>query len=331
METQIHEEITRYFYDHLADFGSVSKIDLFLYSRGGMTLAPWRLVTLLREHCDSLGVLVPYKAHSAATMICLGADELILGEMAQLSPIDPSVANPFNPEDPKDPSKKLPIAVEEVTSYLALAKERAGLADPERMLDVFKLLVGTIHPLALGNVHRSHSMIRQQTRKLLLLRLDPEKDEVQIQNIINGLIEQLYVHGHMINRKEAAEELRLGNVVEEPVPGVEEAMWALYEVYEADLELNTPFVPAQVIGDEAGIEYSCNRSFVESLNLTDAFVWEGKIRRVTPEQITPQAQIMVPAPEDHANLLDLPINVSVLFEGWRRIRSPMEATFSAAG
>ena len=31
-------------------------------------------------------------AHSAATMICLGADEIVMGKMSEISPLDPATA-----------------------------------------------------------------------------------------------------------------------------------------------------------------------------------------------------------------------------------------------
>ncbi|KKT50265.1 MAG: hypothetical protein UW40_C0007G0040 [Parcubacteria group bacterium GW2011_GWF2_44_17] len=80
---------------HLQNIGKVEKIDLFLYSSGGDTMVPWRLVSMIREFCDSFAVLVPYKAHSAATMVALGADEIVMTNMGELSPIDPSTSNVF--------------------------------------------------------------------------------------------------------------------------------------------------------------------------------------------------------------------------------------------
>ncbi|MBM3295560.1 MAG: hypothetical protein FJY82_13720, partial [Candidatus Aminicenantes bacterium] len=79
------------FYAHLKRIGKVNKIDLFLYSAGGDIILPWRLVSLIREYCKSFSVLIPYKAHSAATMIALGADSIIMGPLGELSPIDPSI------------------------------------------------------------------------------------------------------------------------------------------------------------------------------------------------------------------------------------------------
>jgi hypothetical protein len=36
-------------------------------------------------------------------MICLGADEIVMGKMGEISPVDPTTANVFNPIDPINP------------------------------------------------------------------------------------------------------------------------------------------------------------------------------------------------------------------------------------
>ena len=100
--------------NQLRKIGKQDKIDLALYSSGGDTMVPWRLVSMIREYCNHFSVLVPYKAHSAATMIALGADEIVMSDMSELSPIDPSTANVFNPVDPQNPQSRIPISVEDV-------------------------------------------------------------------------------------------------------------------------------------------------------------------------------------------------------------------------
>src|SRR5271157_5664162 len=57
--------------NQLRMIGRTQNIDLFLYSAGGDTMVPWRLVSMIREYCSKFSVVVPYKAHSAATMIAL--------------------------------------------------------------------------------------------------------------------------------------------------------------------------------------------------------------------------------------------------------------------
>ena len=113
--------------EQLRKIGKTTKIDLFLYTAGGDTMVPWRLVSMIREYCDTFSVLVPYKAHSAGTMIALGADEIVMSDLSEISPIDPSIANIFNPSDPANPQNKILISVEDVIAYFDLAKNKFGI------------------------------------------------------------------------------------------------------------------------------------------------------------------------------------------------------------
>src|SRR5215210_5318043 len=63
-------------YDKLEAGGHRARLDLLLVARAGYPEACWRVITLLREYCDHLGLLVPYRAHGGGTLIALGADEI---------------------------------------------------------------------------------------------------------------------------------------------------------------------------------------------------------------------------------------------------------------
>src|SRR5437868_14822183 len=73
----ISDDVLRITYDHLRAIGHVDRIDLVLYSRGGDAMLPWPLVTTIRAFCERFCVLIPFRAHSAATLIALGADEIV--------------------------------------------------------------------------------------------------------------------------------------------------------------------------------------------------------------------------------------------------------------
>jgi len=150
LQTLIADDAVRVLYSNLEALGDCNQLDLFLYSRGGQVLAPYRMVNLIREYCKNFSVLVPYRAHSAATLLCLGANEIVMGRLGELSPVDPAAANLFNPVDPANPLNRIPISVEDVTSYLTLAKEKASLTEQASMAEVFKALAEKVHPLALG-------------------------------------------------------------------------------------------------------------------------------------------------------------------------------------
>lgn len=239
-------DAVRLIYEHLRLIDKPKEevqIDLFLHSNGGDGTVPWRLVNLIKEFADKFSVLVPYKAFSAATLTALGADEIVMHPMGMLGPTDPTVTNVFNPTDPNNPSQYLGISVEDVTAYIALIKEDAGIHHEDELVKAFNLLGEKVHPLALGNVKRSLSQSRMMARKLLALHMDNSSDGHKIDEIVDSLTSKLYYHGHPINRKEAVGEVGLKTVKESSVD-VENAMWNLYLQYEVEIKMEEPFQPA---------------------------------------------------------------------------------------
>lgn len=66
---------------------------LFLSSPGGSALAAERIINVCRAYSKTgeYQVIIPGKAKSAATMICLGASKLIMSKTSELGSIDPQV------------------------------------------------------------------------------------------------------------------------------------------------------------------------------------------------------------------------------------------------
>lgn len=280
----IAEDAVRILRKHCETFRTIGKIDMFLYSRGGDMVAPLRIVRMIREHCRVFGVLVPYRAHSAATSIALGADEIVMGKAGELSPVDPTTGHPFNPQDPNNPKQRIPISVEDVTSYFLLAKEQAGLRD-DQMVTVLNELANKVNPLALGNVYRAYRMARLLTEKLLSLHMDARRERKKIQAIVEHLTEKLCIHAYPITRAEAQAEI--GLKVIKPDAGLENTMWSLYESYEEEMKLTEPFEPARLLADEKVKTVEVPAAFIESRDASDMFLFTADIRSVeqTPGQV----------------------------------------------
>lgn len=66
-------------------------LDVLLHSPGGSPAATESIVHLLRARFDPIRFLIPHTAKSAATMLALSGDEVLLGEAAELGPIDPQL------------------------------------------------------------------------------------------------------------------------------------------------------------------------------------------------------------------------------------------------
>jgi ClpP class serine protease len=78
---------------------AADEVDLIVTSPGGSAEATEAILKYLRTKFRSIRVIVPVAAMSAATMLALGADTIVLGSHSQLGPIDPqfSIATPEGP------------------------------------------------------------------------------------------------------------------------------------------------------------------------------------------------------------------------------------------
>jgi len=281
MGTQIAGDVFPLIYGLLSKMGHVPKLDLFIYSTGGITMVAWGLMNLLREFSDSLSVLVPFRALSTATLIALGANEIVMSRLGQLSPVDPSVNTPFNPPAPQQPGGPpqgfLPVSVEDVRGFLDLARDEAKLTDEKVISGVFSQLATDVRPLALGNVHRAKQQIKMLTKQLLELHI-PESENGRVGPIVEKFTRELFSHDYLIGRKEAKR--IIGSEVVDAPQAVEKAMMDLYASYAEDLELNKIYNPEGVLGKDSQKVATFRRAYVESTDGCYVFKTIQEIRRV---------------------------------------------------
>ena len=76
------------------------ELDLILHSPGGSAEAADAMMAYLRSQFDSIRAIVPVAAMSAATMMALACDSIVMGDHSQLGPIDPQFTI-FTPEGPR--------------------------------------------------------------------------------------------------------------------------------------------------------------------------------------------------------------------------------------
>jgi ClpP class serine protease len=68
-----------------------TSVDVLLHSPGGRPDATERIVGLLRGNFEEVNFLIPHSAYSAATMLALSGNHIILHPSATLGPIDPQI------------------------------------------------------------------------------------------------------------------------------------------------------------------------------------------------------------------------------------------------
>ena len=78
------------FLQALSDIGN-GPLDVLIHSPGGSPSATESIVHMLRSRFDPIRFIVPLAAKSAATMLALSGDAILLGEAAELGPTDPQL------------------------------------------------------------------------------------------------------------------------------------------------------------------------------------------------------------------------------------------------
>ncbi|MEA1995781.1 MAG: hypothetical protein U9N18_06540 [Campylobacterota bacterium] len=310
--TKIGDDIIPILFKHLELIGDRENIDLLLYTRGGDMVAPIRIVKLIRNYCKRFGVLIPYRDQSAGTLIALGADEIVMTKLGELTPVDPTTEHPFNPRDPVNPKKVIPISVEDIISYLLLAKDK-GKVKEDKMAEIYDNLTTHsypdpkhLHPLVLGNVYRAQRMIRILSERLLGLHMDTgrESNKKIIKKIVNEITSNICVHDYPIYRDEAK---ALGLNVIIPNNTLEKMLWNLYEKYAEDMELREQFNPLKVLGQENAKNIKYGAAYIESVKAKDTFYYDIRINKI----VTPQSPGQPPLPA---------VNINVAGFAWEKVR-----------
>lgn len=307
METQISSEMPEYFVNHLDKFNLPKKISLLLYTRGGDTMAAWSLINLIKQFCDEYEVIVPSKARSAGTLICLGANNVVMTKQATLGPIDPSLnshLNPQNPTFPQNPQARVPVSVESIKGYFEYAIKELNINNQEELTKVFLDLSQKVHPIVIGNVFRSRSQIVMLAEKLLSQHFE---DKDKISNIISFLCSESGSHDYPIYKREARNNLGLN--IETPTQDFYNILKTIYDSFIDELEINKIFDPNVILGNQNMANYSVRRVLIESIDGgTDVFVSEGSLikNQVPVANIPNMPPVIRTAIEDQRK-----------FEGWK--------------
>jgi Serine dehydrogenase proteinase len=226
------------FFLHLKSTPDMESLDILLFTLGGDTLAAYALGRFIRQFTKKVGVLVPYMCHSGGTLFALGADEIAMTRVATLSAIDPSIAGAFNPIVEPAPGQKLPIpvAVESVEGFRNTVKEWE--LDGEGRARALQLLSEKVHPLLIGDLHRSKEQIVRLATNLMKQH---QEDNEKIRNIVETLATRLGSHDYLLGPAEARD--LLGPQVLAPNADLEELIWRLYQDFAEEMELGVPFEP----------------------------------------------------------------------------------------
>lgn len=268
---QLADEQMLHLYEHLRRIGRREKISLWLYSRGGSTVIPAKVVPLIREYCSEFAVLVPYRAQSSATMIALGADEIVMTEMSELGPVDPSRSHPLLPRVKGPDGDEMPFAVsvQDLRHVLSFIEREIGRDQMtgKAAATIYTALFDKVHPLAIGGLEQSYELAHQVSELVLASHLDPTDKASEIKRLAKQMGENYKEHTFPIGRGEAR---RAGLKVVDATPEEADAIWALFLAYDTiNLNLEGQIDGQKAVGTRLGhIDSDCGLSLGTQLTST---------------------------------------------------------------
>ncbi len=173
-------------YSAITKFSEKKPILLILYSRGGEIEPAYLIGNLCREYAkDKFVVVVPRRAKSAATLLCCAADEIHMGSLSELGPIDPMIND-------------MPaLGLKDSIAHIAeLTKQYPTAADM-----FARYLNYSLKPIDIGYYERVAKSAIQYAERLLAthkntLKMSPE-------DIAERLVYHYKDHGFVIDKNEA--------------------------------------------------------------------------------------------------------------------------------
>lgn len=222
----------------------ITDVDVLIVSNGGDPITSWRIMGILRERFERIGVLVPFVAYSAATLLALGADEIVMHPYSNIGPIDPQVTV-------SKPNGRVSFSSEDIRYFIEFVKKDFGISGQAELSAALGLLCKNdiIDPINLGTTKRSQQLSIALGEKMLSMHM---KDAEKAHTIAEKLNSSFYHHGYTVGRKEAES---MGLNVQTPPPALQELMWSVWSSLCCDMECNKPFDLMAEIMNNPSFEY----------------------------------------------------------------------------
>jgi len=181
-------------YEVLRTIGKQDKIGILIKSDGGNGQASLRIINLLRQYCKKVTALVPLECASAATMIAIGADEILMGPLSYLTAVDTSLKHRLSPRDSQN--RGVSVSLDGVNRIVKLWNKESSSSETNPYESLFQ----HIHPLVIGAIDRSESLSIRICQEIMSYHM---KDTKKIEEISSQLNSNYPSHGYPITMKEA--------------------------------------------------------------------------------------------------------------------------------
>lgn len=227
------------FQDAIGDIPRDNPLDLMLTSPGGDAETALRLAMMCHAGRPDFRVVVPEMAASAATLLALAAESILMSATSALGPVDPQIFLPTR--NTYYPAKDLIQIVEDL--------EQRTQANP-RAFEFYAALLGDIDGATYQAAKASMLRTEELVPDVLSIRSNPPSEEL-VEALTQGL-QGPSMHSATIGHRHAQE---LGLPVEYADPDSEhwQMLWSLHVSYV--VELGWRFKDTMIEGRRASLRF----------------------------------------------------------------------------
>lgn len=218
------------------------EVDFLIISNGGDPITSLRIIGLLRERFEKVTVLLPYVAYSAATILALGADELIMHPFSNLGPVDPQLT--VSRQNGRGQQENLQFSSEDLRNFIDFIKTDVGISDQQHLISAITPLINDVGSLPIGSAKRSQQLSLTLSEKMLSTHIS---DENKAKSISKALNTSYYHHGYAVSRHEAKD---MGLNVIYPDEKLEGLLWKLWKDFSNEMKCDISFDVIREIMDD---------------------------------------------------------------------------------
>lgn len=235
----------------------LAQVDIVINSGGGSIHAAYQIAEVVRAHAKEVIACVPFYAKSAATLLCIAADTIVLDELAQLGPLDTQIleerkggkgqyVSALNPFKTLEQLQK--FALETLDVSVKMMVMRSGMDLDECLGHATAFVRTTTDPLfgkldaeKLGEYSRALSLGKEYGDRLL--RRFAGWDEDKREDVLEKLVHGYPSHDFIIDYQELQELGFKAELFKDNERAAMQALFKLISQQQVLIELVQPETP----------------------------------------------------------------------------------------
>jgi hypothetical protein len=241
--SNLEMEILPTLYQTLLNIGKVERLDVVLHCKGGVVNATRRIALLLRQFCDHLCFIV-----------ALAGDEIIAGDIAIFTPIDPQLYG----GDDKNGSSSMSYL--DIKKFGEMSSNWFGIDAQDADLQSLPMLCNSIFPPSLTAFYRSSLELACIAEELLAFQLPEESNSSR-----QAIVEQLMSHYHSHHYALTPDDLKALGLKIKRDENIEPIAWRISQAIQGTVggglrqDMDSPWYDT-LIASRDGVELRQHRS-----------------------------------------------------------------------